>query len=225
MTDPHCGEARLFDTGGKDRPEGHQIGVDARVGLHVGVVAPEHRLGMIDRQSFDLVDELAPGIETVTRGPLGILVRQPVAHGQQHRRRRVVLRGDELELFALIVEFGGNGGCNPWLCRADHAERRLERGRFGSGHGSSWTKMPIAQAHGSTASDCPLAETAPRWWSTSQRQSRSSPTLSQPRPTGSAQSTGHVMGTDESHSAEPQRRAGAASQRKGSSRTTPKRSV
>ena len=90
-------ERRRLDPLGEDRPEGDQVGVDARVRLHVGVRGAEERLGVVGGAALDGVDVLAPGVEAVADRALGVLVGEPVAHGQQHGRRGVVLAGDELQ--------------------------------------------------------------------------------------------------------------------------------
>ncbi len=98
----------------QDRPKRDEVGVDARVRLHVRVVGAKERLRMVGGQHLDLVHKLAARIEPMPGSALGVLVAEPVAHGQQYRRRGVVLRGDELELTALVAKFAanirGNGG-------------------------------------------------------------------------------------------------------------------
>ena len=98
------GEERRLDPLGEDRPERDQVGVDPRMGLHVRVVGAEQRLGVVRRQSLDLVDVLATGIEAMAGRALGVLVAEPVPHGEQHRGRCVVLRSDQFELAALVGE-------------------------------------------------------------------------------------------------------------------------
>jgi hypothetical protein len=81
-----AGERRRLDAVGEDRPERHQVGVDARVRLDVGVGCPEERLGVVGSERFDGVDVLAPGVEAVPDRALGVLVAEPATHGQQHGR-------------------------------------------------------------------------------------------------------------------------------------------
>ena len=83
---PQLGERRRLDPLGEDRPERDQVGVDARVRLHVRVGRTEQRLGVVGGRLLDDVDVLAAGVEPVTDRALGVLVRQPRAHRQQRRR-------------------------------------------------------------------------------------------------------------------------------------------
>ena len=61
------------------------------------------------RDLLDDVDVLATGVEAVSDRAFRVLVRQPVPHRQQHRRRRVVLAGDELQRRPLVGELGPDG--------------------------------------------------------------------------------------------------------------------
>ena len=125
------GELGPLDPVRQDRPEGHEVGVDARVRLDVRVLGAEELAGVLGRDRLDLVDVLAAGVEAVPDRALGVLVRQPRAHGQQDGRGGVVLGGDELERGALVGELGPGGGGDARLHRGDHVERRavgLRRG-------------------------------------------------------------------------------------------------
>ena len=82
----HLGQARSLDPGGQDRPVGDQVGVDARVRLHIGVRGTEQLARVLGGQRFDGVDVLAGRVEAVTDGALGVLVREPGTHRQQHGR-------------------------------------------------------------------------------------------------------------------------------------------
>ena len=95
-------QGRGLDAVGEDRPEGDQVGVDARVRLDVGVRRPEQLARVLGRDRLDGVDVLAAGVEPVPDRALGVLVAEPGAHGQQHRRRGVVLAGDQLERGPLV---------------------------------------------------------------------------------------------------------------------------
>ncbi len=70
---------------GEDGPVRDEIGVYAGVGLSVGMVGAEERFGVFCRQGLDTVDHLAAGVHAVARYALGVLVREPVAHGEQDR--------------------------------------------------------------------------------------------------------------------------------------------
>ena len=126
----------LLDAAGQDGPVGDQVGVDARVRLDIGVVGPEEGGGVPGGQRLDPVDHFAPGVEAVAGGALGVLVREPVAHGQQHRRRGVVLGGDELQLATLGRQFTGDGvGHRRFGGRDDLEGRSIGGGDSRFGHG------------------------------------------------------------------------------------------
>ena len=88
----------------------HQPEVDrhvrlrARVRLHVRVLGAEERLGPVDRELLDLVDDLAAAVVALARVALGVLVRRHRADGLEDRRPGEVLRRDQLDLVALPLE-------------------------------------------------------------------------------------------------------------------------
>jgi hypothetical protein len=86
MTHSDLVEERLFDSVGKDGPICHQVGVDPRVRLDVGVLGAEERFGVVGSQRLDPVNHLASGIEAMAGDALGVLVGKPVTHGEQHGR-------------------------------------------------------------------------------------------------------------------------------------------
>ena len=86
MTHARLDEKRLLDSVGEDGPVGDQVGVDPRMRLDIGVLGTEERLGVLGSQRLDAVDHLASGIEAMAWSAFGVFVRQPVAHGEQHRR-------------------------------------------------------------------------------------------------------------------------------------------
>ena len=85
-----------------------QVGGRARVGLHVGVVDPEHGLGALDRQRLDLVDHLLALVVALARVALGVFVRQHRAGGLENGLRDVVFRCDEPTLSAWSCLFGAH---------------------------------------------------------------------------------------------------------------------
>ena len=115
-------EPGTLDAVRQDRPERHQVGVDARVRLHVGVLGAEQLAGVLGGDRLDGVDVLAAGVEAVTHGALGVLVAEPGAHRHQHGRRGVVLAGDELERGTLVGELGAGRLGDPRLHRGDDLE-------------------------------------------------------------------------------------------------------
>ena len=126
-------QRRQLDPLGEDRPEGDQVGVDARVRLHVGVRGAEQLAGVLGGERLDGVDVLAAGVEAVPDGALGVLVAEPVAHGEQHGGAGVVLAGDQLERLALVGELLADRVGDPRLDGADHLQRAAVgvRGRGG----------------------------------------------------------------------------------------------
>ena len=119
--------------GGQDRPVRDEVGVDARVRLDVGVRRAEQLRGVLGGQRLDGVDVLAAGVEPVPDGALGVLVGEPGAHGQQHRRRRVVLAGDQLERIPLVGKLFARGGGDAGFDGLDDLQRRAVGGARGVG--------------------------------------------------------------------------------------------
>ena len=121
---PALGQAGRLDAGGEDRPERDEVGVDARVRLHVGVRGAEQLAGVLGGQRLDGVDVLAAGVEPVPDRALGVLVGEPGAHRQQHRGRGVVLAGDQLERIPLVGELFAGGGGDAGFDGADDLQCR-----------------------------------------------------------------------------------------------------
>ena len=147
---------------GQDRPEGDQVGVDARVRLHVRVRGAEELPGVLGGERLDGVDVLAAGVEAAPDGALGVLVAEPVAHRQQGGGGGVVLAGDELERLALVGQLRGDGVGDPRLHGADHLQRAAEGGGLGvrrRGHATS-SRRAKAQALGRRPHD----GAASRWF-------------------------------------------------------------
>ena len=128
-------QRRELDALGERGPEGDQVGVDAGVRLHVRVLRAEQLLGVLGGQRLDGVDVAAACVEAAADGALGVLVRQPAAHREQHRRRGVVLAGDELQRRALIRQLLLHRGGDARLDRGDGVERGAEGGARRGGDG------------------------------------------------------------------------------------------
>ena len=146
-------QPRALDPVGEDRPEGDEVGVDARVRLDVGVLRSEQLAGVLGGQRLDGVDVLAAGVEAVTDRALGVLVAEPGAHRHEHSRGRVVLARDELEGRALVGELGAGGLRDAGLHGGDDLEGLAVRaaGEAGDvGHGRQPTARP-SEAVGWTA--------------------------------------------------------------------------
>ena len=145
-----------LDPVGQDRPEGDEVGVDARVRLHIGVRRPEQLAGVLGGQRLDGVDVLAGGVEAVADGALGVLVAEPGAHRQQHGRRGVVLRGDQLERTSLVGQLLAGGGRDARLDRLDDLEGLLV------GAEVSWDREASVMAHSlEAAAGSPTRRPAP----------------------------------------------------------------
>lgn len=155
VADARLGEGRGLDAGGEDGPEGDQVGVDAGVRLGVGVLGAEELAGVLGGEGLDGVDVAAAGVEAAADGALGVLVAEPVAHGQQGGRGGVVLRRDQLEHLALVGDFLTDGVGDAGLHGPDHVEGAAEGGGLGGeglGHGRppdvAFSVHGSAQAHG-----------------------------------------------------------------------------
>jgi hypothetical protein len=136
---PRLLQHRGLDPPGQDGPEGDQVGVDAAVRLDVGVVAAEQALGQLHGPALDGVDVVAAGVEAVPGRALGVLVRQPVAHGQQGCRGGEVLAGDQLEVGPLVGQLGRDGRGDLGRRLADH----LHGGREGDGLGADAAQVGV----------------------------------------------------------------------------------
>jgi hypothetical protein len=73
----HAGPVQggLFDPMSQNGPVGDEVGVDPGVWLDVGMIGTKECLGVVGSQGLDPVDHLAPGVEAMARGALGVLVR------------------------------------------------------------------------------------------------------------------------------------------------------
>ncbi len=161
------GQAGCLDAGGQDGPVRDEVGVDARVRLGVGVGRPEQLAGVFGGEGLDGVDVLAARVEAVPDGALGVLVGEPGAHGQQHRGRRVVLAGDQLERITLVGKLFARRRGDPRFDGLDDLERGSVRGargvgvlgagRGGGGHGGS---AVMAQPNRCTTVEAPYSPSA-----------------------------------------------------------------
>ncbi len=163
LIDSSCsrrGERRCLDPLGQGRPEGHQVGVDARVGLDIGVIGAEQDPGMIGGGPFDDVDVVASGVHASADRSFGVLVAQPVTHGEEDRGRCVVLAGDQLERGTLISELLAYGRSNGGLNPGDDVQsgvpcvpfwRRVVAWCGIFGHAGSSRSIEGTQAYGSTS--------------------------------------------------------------------------
>jgi hypothetical protein len=125
--EPHEGVARLHQ-GEKHR----LVGLRARMRLHVGKGAVEQLLRAVDGDRFRDVDELAAAVVAPARIAFGIFVGEYRALRLEHGARDDILRGDQLDLVLLAIEFLAD--------RAEHVgiavgqASREETGHRGIGH-------------------------------------------------------------------------------------------
>src|SRR5690606_13715916 len=91
---------------------GH-VGLRARVGLDVGVLAAEELLRPLDGEALHLVHHLAAAVVAAAGIALGVLVGEDAAHRLEHRPRDEVFAGDQLEplrlALGLLRDQGGDG--------------------------------------------------------------------------------------------------------------------
>jgi hypothetical protein len=106
------GQAHAHDgVAGLQQAEEHAlVGLRAGVGLHVGEFGAEQLLGAVDRQLLDHVDVLAAAVVALARVALGVLVGELRALRGHHRRRGVVLRGNQLDVVFLALVLALDGG-------------------------------------------------------------------------------------------------------------------
>src|SRR5690606_38524659 len=80
------------------------VGRGARVGLDVGEVRTEERLGALDGEVLGNVDLLTTAVVATAGVALGVLVGENGSLRLKNRQGNEVLRGDHLEETALAVE-------------------------------------------------------------------------------------------------------------------------
>ena len=127
MPDARGPQRGLLHAAGQDRPERDEVCVDSRMRLNVGVLRAEQGAGVPGGDRLHPVDHLAARVEPTADRALGVLVRQPVPHREQHRGRRVVLRCDQLELAPLRRQLTGDRRRNVGLGGRDDIQGRCER--------------------------------------------------------------------------------------------------
>ena len=88
-----------------ERQIDREVGRGAGVGLDVGVLGAEQRLGAGDAQLLNLVDELLTLVVATAGIAFAVLVRQRRAERFEDRRRGVVFTRDEANLVSLALVF------------------------------------------------------------------------------------------------------------------------
>ncbi len=116
-------ETGQLDVLREDRPVGDEVRVDARVWLDVRVGGTEQLAGVLDGPRLDDVDDLAARVEAVADGALGVLVGEPVPHGEERGHRGVVLGRDELQLAPLVRELSTDSSGDHGVDGLDDRER------------------------------------------------------------------------------------------------------
>ena len=100
---PHHPVARL-----QHRHERGLVGVRARVRLHVGVLGAEQLAGAVAGELLGLVDDGVAAVVALGRVALGVLVGEDGTLRLEHRRRREVLRRDELDRGVLALDLAAD---------------------------------------------------------------------------------------------------------------------
>ena len=89
----------------EQRKVGRNVRLRPGVCLNVRVVCPKQRLGSIDRDLLDHVNELAAAVVALAGVAFRVLVGQHRAHRREDRLGRIVLRGNQFEAVALSTRF------------------------------------------------------------------------------------------------------------------------
>ena len=101
--------AEVHAENGVARLEEGEIDGDVRLRagmrLNIGVLRAEELLGPLDGERLDLVDILAAAVIARAGIALGILVGQVTSHGLKHSLTDKVLRGDQLDMVPLALQF------------------------------------------------------------------------------------------------------------------------
>jgi hypothetical protein len=125
--------------------DGH-VRLRARVRLDIRVVGAEERLGAVDRELLDLVDDLASAVVALARIALRVLVRRHAPDGLEDRGPGEVLGGDQLDLtalpFELAAEKNGDLGIDVNEGRSPELAQRLLDDRHGQ-DGTGGDEAPI----------------------------------------------------------------------------------
>jgi hypothetical protein len=91
--------------------------------------------GTIDRELLGDVDEFAAAVVALAGVAFGVLVGQNRALRLEHTRTRVVLRGDQLDMFLLTLELSGERASELGVEGGDGAVGVVHEGCRGRGYG------------------------------------------------------------------------------------------
>ena len=92
-------------TGVDQCQEDRRVGLGARMGLHVSVVAIEQGLDPLDGQPLGHIDVFAAAVIALAGVAFGVLVGEHRALGFHHQRAGIVFRGDQLDMVFLAMLF------------------------------------------------------------------------------------------------------------------------
>ena len=81
------------------------VGLRARMRLHVGVLGAEQRFRAVDGQLLGAVGEFAAAVVALAGIALGVFVGEHRAHRFEHGFGNEIFRGDQLEAGALAASF------------------------------------------------------------------------------------------------------------------------
>ena len=87
-----------YHVAGLERGHVHRdVSLRAGMGLNVGMLGPEQRLGAVNRELLGFIREFAAAVIALSGVALGVLVGEDRAHGFKDGFRNKVLRGDKLD--------------------------------------------------------------------------------------------------------------------------------
>ena len=81
------------------------VGLRARMRLHVGVLGAEKRFGAIDRQLLGAVHEFAAAVVALAGIAFGVFIGEHRAHRFEHGFGNEIFRGNQFEAGALAASF------------------------------------------------------------------------------------------------------------------------
>ena len=104
-----------------------QIGVRARMGLHIGELGAVELAGAVAREVLDDVDLLASAVVALAGVAFRVLVGEDAAHGLHDGQAREVLGRDELDAAALAGKLGAESARNLRVGFAYILQRHVNR--------------------------------------------------------------------------------------------------
>ncbi|CAB4777776.1 unannotated protein [freshwater metagenome] len=123
--------------GNQERGVRSDVGAGTRVWLQVGVISTKECLRPLDADVFCLVHLGASAVITLAGVTLGVLVTQRAAQSGEHRRASEVLTGNQLQTFALTVQFVQQHRRNFRVLTIQCGEVWSPKGHIGRSHTNS----------------------------------------------------------------------------------------